>query len=176
MECVFVFVCDFSLRFWVDFFRLPFVSVCSRRHKLTQLVKVCPYFPHFLCSLSPHSFVRSPRSKYAHLWEIVHYTFINCALESQTLALALPTLWLGKAMDAKISSWKTQFRVSNTNRESCKLFAFNLNTNLKYAHADFQIYGKCTYRLVYYICWHKTYWYDDIAAAATVAVDDDLDC
>lgn len=85
-----------------------------------------PLIPFRLIHSFVRSFVRSPRSNYAHLWEIVHYTFINCAFESQ--ALALPSY-----------GCENQF-LEYTIRESCKLFAFNLNTNLKYVHADFQIY------------------------------------
>lgn len=105
-------------------------------------------------------------------------------LESQALAPSTHLL-CPKVMDAKISSWNSQFRASNTNRESCKLFAFNLNTNSKYVHADFQIYMAnvhctCTIALfIFYICWHKTYSHGDIAApaaAAAVAVDDDIYC
>lgn len=143
-EFICVFVCDFSLRFWADFFRTPFVSVCSRRHKLTQLVKVCPYFPFLFipfCFLSLHSFVESFARSFVRLVLIMRicgnlYSIPSCVRVTESGS--------AKSWDAKISSRNTYFWVSNTNREFRKLFAFNLNTNLKYVHADFQIwYGTC---------------------------------
>lgn len=120
---LYVCVCDFSLRFCADIFSLRFLPFRVCLFAQTQIDAISKSVSLFSIPFIPFRFIQSfvpfrlLHSNYAHLWEIVHYTFINCALESRgqwfqklsfsysySRTLTLRSLWM-----PKISSWNTQF-------------------------------------------------------------------